>query len=377
MENSPLQCVLTYQLAYNREGTTMQQPVLTIVVPCYNEQEVLMDTMRQLKTLLTDMIQERMISAESRLLFVDDGSKDSTWEIIYKESIQGNVVRGLKLARNVGHQNALLAGLYSAKRMADCVISIDADLQDDIEVIREFVVKYKEGYQVVYGVRSKRDSDSFFKRTTAEGFYKIMRKMGVSLVYNHADYRLMSKRAIEELERYQESNLFLRGIVPLIGLKSTSVYYERKERLAGDTKYPLKKMLAFALDGITSFSVTPIRFVLLVGCLSFFVSLIFGAYFLSLKFFGSTETGWTSLITSIWLIGGLQLIGLGLVGEYIGKIYKETKRRPKYNVDIDLFNLGRPSIVEEPLEMGSVVLQGNNLNKEPYRDDHSKQSETN
>jgi polyisoprenyl-phosphate glycosyltransferase len=354
----------------------MQQPVLTIVVPCYNEQEVLTETMRQLKTLLTDMIQEQTISAESRLLFVDDGSKDSTWEIIYKESIQGNVVRGLKLARNVGHQNALLAGLFSAKRMADCVISIDADLQDDIEVIRDFVAKYKEGYQVVYGVRSKRDSDSFFKRTTAEGFYKIMRKMGVNLVYNHADYRLMSKRAIEELERYQESNLFLRGIVPLIGFKSTSVYYERKERLAGVTKYPLKKMLAFALDGITSFSVTPIRFVLLVGCLSFFVSLIFGAYFLSLKFFGSTETGWTSLITSIWLIGGLQLIGLGLVGEYIGKIYKETKRRPKYNVDIDLFNLGRP-IVEDSPTTGSVVLQENNLNKEPYRDDRRKQSETN
>ncbi|MGM0903184.1 MAG: glycosyltransferase family 2 protein [Bacillota bacterium] len=356
----------------------MQQPVLAIVVPCYNEQEVLPETMNQLKTLLTDMIQDRTVSSESRILFVDDGSKDSTWDIIYKESIQGNHVRGLKLASNVGHQNALIAGLFSAKSTADCVISIDADLQDDIEVIRDFVEKYKEGFQVVYGVRSKRDSDSFFKRKTAEGFYKLMRKMGVNLVYNHADYRLMSKRAIEELERYEESNLFLRGIVPLIGFKSTSVYYERKERLAGVTKYPLKKMLAFALDGITSFSVTPIRFVLLVGCLSFLVSLVFGIYFLSLKFFGSTETGWTSLITSIWLIGGLQLIGLGLVGEYIGKIYKETKRRPKYNVDIDLFNLGRPLIVEEtPKKRGGISLHENNLNEETYIDDRRKQSETN
>lgn len=355
----------------------MQQPILTIVVPCYNEQEVLPETMNQLKTLLSEMIKECGISEDSRLLLVDDGSKDSTWDIIYKESIQGDLVRGVKLARNVGHQNALLAGLFAAKKMADCVISIDADLQDDIEVIRDFVEKFKEGYQVVYGVRSKRDSDSFFKRTTAEGFYKLMRKLGVNLVYNHADYRLMSRRAIEELERYQESNLFLRGIVPLIGFKSTSVYYERKERLAGETKYPLKKMLAFALDGITSFSVTPIRFVLLVGCLSFLVSMVFGAYFLSLKFFGNTETGWTSLITSIWLIGGLQLIGLGLVGEYIGKIYKETKRRPKYNVDIDLFNLGRPSIAEESPTMGGVSLHENHLNKEPYKDDRRKQSKTN
>jgi polyisoprenyl-phosphate glycosyltransferase len=376
MENSPLQGDLISN-AYNREDATMQQPILTIVVPCYNEQEVLPETMNQLKTLLSEMIKESKISENSRLLLVDDGSKDSTWDIIYKESIQGNLVRGVKLAINVGHQNALLAGLFSAKGMADCVISIDADLQDDIGVIRDFVEKFKEGYQVVYGVRSRRDSDSFFKRSTAEGFYKLMRKMGVNLIYNHADYRLMSKRAIEELERYQESNLFLRGIVPLIGFKSTSVYYERKERLAGETKYPLKKMLAFALDGITSFSVTPIRFVLLVGCLSFLVSMVFGAYFLSLKFFGNTETGWTSLITSIWLIGGLQLIGLGLVGEYIGKIYKETKRRPKYNVDIDLFNLGRPSIAEESPTAGGVGLQENNLSKELYKDDRRKQSETN
>lgn len=355
----------------------MKEPVLAVVVPCFNERAVLPETIRQLKNLLTGMIQEGEISSGSRILLVDDGSKDNTWEIIYKESIKGELVRGLKLARNVGHQNALLAGLFSAKTMADCVISIDADLQDDIEVMREFIAKFKVGYQVVYGVRAKRDKDSLFKRTTAEGFYKLMQKMGVNLVYNHADYRLMSKRAIAELERYQESNLFLRGIVPLIGYKSTSVYYDRKERLAGETKYPLKKMLAFALDGITSFSVTPIRFVLLVGCISFLVSLAFGVYFLSLKFFGNTETGWTSLITSVWLIGGLQLIGLGLVGEYIGKIYKETKRRPKYNVEIDLFNIGRPSIVEDTEKSNQFKPIPNYNGQEIYMDDHRKQSETN
>jgi len=355
----------------------MKEPVLVVVVPCFNEEEVLPEAIRQLKGLVTAMIQKGDISSESRILLVDDGSKDNTWEIIYKESIHGDMIRGLKLARNVGHQNALLAGLFSAKSMADCVISIDADLQDDIEVMREFIAKFKDGYQVVYGVREKRDTDSFFKRTTAEGFYKLMKKMGVKLVYNHADYRLMSKRAIEELERYQESNLFLRGIVPLIGYKSTSVFYDRKERLAGETKYPLKKMLAFALDGMTSFSVTPIRFVLLIGCISFFVSLAFGAYFFALKFFGNTETGWTSLITSIWLIGGLQLIGLGLIGEYIGKIYKETKRRPKYTIDIDLFNLGRPAVLDDSATSNVVGNFTNHNGQEIYMNDRRKQSETN
>jgi polyisoprenyl-phosphate glycosyltransferase len=244
-------------------------------------------------------------------------------------------VRGLKLSRNVGHQNALLAGLSAAKETSDCVISIDADLQDDITVIPHFIERFKKGYDIVYGVRKKRDCDTFFKRMSAESFYKFMEKMGVNLIYNHADFRLMSKRALYELERFEEVNLFLRGIVPLIGFKSTSVFYDRKERLAGETKYPLKKMLYFAFDGITSFSVTPIRFVLFTGLISFFVSLLFGIYFLALKFFGDTETGWTSLITSIWLIGGLQLIGIGLIGEYIGKIYKESKRRPKFIVEKD------------------------------------------
>ncbi|WP_077213335.1 glycosyltransferase family 2 protein [Bacillus dakarensis] len=317
----------------------MNEPVLTIVVPCYNEEEILPYTFDKLKSLLKGMADNKYVSKKSKILFVDDGSRDATWSLIYKETLRSDVVRGLKLSRNVGHQNALLAGLFAAKDYSDCLISIDADLQDDISVIEEFVGKYKEGYEIVYGVRKNRESDTAFKRNTAQWFYGLMRKMGVELIYNHADFRLMSKRAVEELKRFDEINLFLRGIIPLIGFQSTNVYYSRKERVAGETKYPLKKMLSFALDGITSFSVTPIRLVLLVGIISFIISLSFAVYFFYLKFFGNTELGWTSLITSIWLIGGLQLIAVGLVGEYIGKIYKEVKRRPKYIVDIDTFNL--------------------------------------
>ncbi|MDE3840781.1 glycosyltransferase [Bacillus methanolicus] len=317
----------------------MKKPVLTIVVPCYNEEEVLPETFSRLHSLLIDLMHEELVAENSKILFVDDGSKDRTWMLIHKASLKTDLIRGLKLSRNVGHQNALLAGLFTAKASSDCVVSIDADLQDDIFVIREFIQKFNEGYEIVYGVRKKRETDTFFKRNTAQGFYKLMQKMGVNLVYNHADFRLMSRRALQELERFEEVNLFLRGIVPLIGFKSTSVYYGRKERFAGETKYPLKKMLAFAFDGITSFSVTPIRFVLFIGLASFFISLIFGVYFLGLKFFGQTETGWTSLIASIWLIGGLQLIAIGLVGEYIGKIYKESKRRPRFIIDVDSFNM--------------------------------------
>ncbi|KAA0547443.1 glycosyltransferase family 2 protein [Bacillus sp. BGMRC 2118] len=320
----------------------MNQPIVTIVVPCYNEEEVLADTMSQLTQFLEENIQEGLIATTSSILFVDDGSKDKTWDMIFKYTINHPLIKGIKLSRNVGHQNALLAGLFTAKDQSDCVISIDADLQDDIAVMKEFILKFLEGYEVVYGVRNKRETDTSFKRNTAVGFYKVMKKMGVNLVHNHADYRLMSKRAIEELEHFQEVNMFLRGIVPLIGFKSTSVMYDRKERLAGETKYPLKKMISFALDGITSFSVTPIRLVLFVGTISFLISFLFGIYFLSLKLFGKTELGWTSLITSIWLIGGLQLIAIGLVGEYIGKIYKETKKRPKYIVDIDMYHLPTP-----------------------------------
>jgi polyisoprenyl-phosphate glycosyltransferase len=320
----------------------MMEPVLTIVVPCYNEEEVLPETIAQLQQLLKGLINDTLVSKQSKILLVDDGSKDRTWEIIYKEGLRNDHVRGLKLSCNFGHQNALLAGLFTAKEHSDCIVSIDADLQDDIKVIREFIIKFNDGVEIVYGVRKGRDSDTLFKRSTAQGFYKIMKKMGVDLVYNHADFRLMSKRAVHELERFNEVNLFLRGIVPLLGFRSDVVYYDRLERQAGETKYPLKKMFAFAFDGITSFSVSPIRFVLMIGFISFFMSLLFGGYFLMLKFFGNTETGWTSLITSIWLIGGLQLIAIGLIGEYVGKIYKEAKHRPKYIIDIDSFNLAKP-----------------------------------
>ncbi|MGG1676820.1 glycosyltransferase family 2 protein [Neobacillus sp. NRS-1170] len=320
----------------------MMEPVLTIVVPCYNEEEVLPETMMKLGQLLQELMSDELVSKQSKILFVDDGSKDHTWEMIYKEGLKNDHVRGLKLARNVGHQNALLAGLFTAKELSDCVVSIDADLQDDIQVIRDFMLKFHDGCEIVYGVRKGRDTDTFFKRSTAQGFYKIMKILGVDLVYNHADFRLMSKRALQELERFKEVNLFLRGIVPLLGFRTDVVFYDRLERQAGETKYPLKKMLAFAFDGITSFSISPIRFVLMIGFVSFFMSLVFGGYFLTLKFLGNTETGWTSLITSIWLIGGLQLIAIGLIGEYVGKIYKEAKQRPKYIVDIDSFNLPLP-----------------------------------
>lgn len=344
----------------------MMEPVLTIVVPCYNEEEVLPSTIVALTQLLKELINEDLIAKKSKILFVDDGSKDCTWEMIYKEGLRNEHVRGLKLARNVGHQNALLAGLFAAKEMSDCVVSIDADLQDDIQAIRSFIIKFHEGFEIVYGVRQGRTTDTLFKRSTAQGFYTIMKKLGVDLVYNHADFRLMSRRAVQELERFTEVNLFLRGIVPLLGFHSDVVYYDRLERQAGKTKYPVKKMLAFAFDGLTSFSVSPIRFVLVIGFVSFFMSLIFGVYFLALKFSGNTETGWTSLITSIWLIGGLQLIAIGLIGEYVGKIYKETKQRPKYIVDIDSYNfpVHRHHLIHQPVE------------EELYRFDLRKTSET-
>ncbi|WP_147534754.1 glycosyltransferase family 2 protein [Bacillus marasmi] len=336
----------------------MMEPNLTIVIPCYNEGAVLHETMNQLDALMKRLIEEKLISNRSKLLFVDDGSKDDTWMIIYKAGLRNERIRGVKLARNVGHQRALLAGLLTARDRSDCVISIDADLQDDIEVIREFLLKFTEGYEIVYGVRDNRETDSFFKRNTAQGFYRLMEKLGVSLVYNHADYRLMSKRALDELSKFEEVNLFLRGIVPLIGFKATSVYYARKERLAGESKYPLKKMVSFAFDGITSFSITPIRLVLFSGLIAFFISLVFGVYFLWLKMYGSTVTGWTSLITSIWLIGGLQLIAIGLIGEYIGKMYIETKRRPKYVIDINTYQLPQTAFQST----GSKRFNDENLN---------------
>lgn len=307
--------------------------ILYLVIPCYNEEAVLHETAKQLLEKMSSMFERGMISRESKIMFVNDGSKDKTWEIIRELHESNPIYSGVKLSRNKGHQNALLAGLMTAKEKADMAISLDADLQDDVDVIDKMVEKYYEGNDVVYGVRSARDTDTFFKKFTAEGFYKIMQAMGVEIVFNHADYRLMSKRALEGLSEFREVNLFLRGIVPLIGYKSDIVTYERHERFAGESKYPLKKMLAFATDGITSFSIKPIRMITTCGFLIFAISLIMLIYFLVVHFMGRTVHGWTSTIVSIWAIGGLQLLAIGIVGEYIGKIYLETKARPKYIIE--------------------------------------------
>ena len=307
--------------------------ILYLVIPCYNEEAVLHETAKQLLEKMNSMFDRGMISRESKIMFVNDGSKDKTWEIIRELHESNPIYSGVKLSRNKGHQNALLAGLMTAKEKADMAISLDADLQDDVDVIDKMVEKYYEGNDVVYGVRSARDTDTFFKKFTAEGFYKIMQAMGVEIVFNHADYRLMRKRALEGLSEFREVNLFLRGIVPLIGYKSDIVTYERHERFAGESKYPLKKMLAFATDGITSFSIKPIRMITTCGFLIFAISLIMLIYFLVVHFMGRTVHGWTSTIVSIWAIGGLQLLAIGIVGEYIGKIYLETKARPKYIIE--------------------------------------------
>ena len=316
----------------------MKLPVLTIVVPCYNEEEILPKTMDELTAVLLELMELKLVSNNSNILFVDDGSKDHTWNLIQVESMQNHLVRGIKLAGNVGHQNALLAGLEAAERQSDCVISIDADLQDDISVIRTMVEKYNDGYDIVYGVRDKRKTDTFFKRNTALAFYRVMGTLGIRLIPNHADYRLMSKRALKELLKYKERNLFLRGMIPLIGFSQTKVFYERKERERGISKYPLKKMLSFAFDGITSFSVAPIRFVTYLGFITLLVSILAGGYALLQKWLGNTQSGWTSIMISLWIIGGLQLIGIGVVGEYIGKIFKEVKRRPIYAIDVDHYS---------------------------------------
>ena len=307
--------------------------ILYLVIPCYNEEAVLPETARQLLEKMNSMFDRGMISRESRILFVNDGSKDKTWEIIEELHASNPIYSGVKLSRNKGHQNALLAGLTTAKGKADMMITLDADLQDDVDVIDQMVEKYYAGNDIVYGVRSARKTDTFFKKFTAESFYKLLKAMGVEIVYNHADYRLMSKRAVEGLAQFREVNLFLRGIVPLIGYKSDVVTYERHERFAGESKYPLKKMLAFATDGITSFSIKPIRLITTCGILIFGVSILMLIYFLAVHFMGRTVAGWTSMIVSIWAIGGLQLLAIGIVGEYIGKIYLETKSRPKYIIE--------------------------------------------
>lgn len=309
---------------------------LYLVIPCYNEEEVLHETAKRLLEKINTMMDNDVITRDSKILFVNDGSKDRTWEIIEELHNSNDIYSGVNLSRNRGHQNALLAGLMTAKKYADMTISLDADLQDDVDVIDKFVEEYYNGSDVVYGVRSSRKTDTFFKRTTALAFYKLMTMLGADTVYNHADYRLMSKRALEGLSEFKEVNLFLRGLVPMIGYKHSVVEYERHERFAGESKYPLKKMIAFALDGITSLSIKPISIITGLGFCIFAVSFLALIYSLVAKFTGNAVSGWTSLTLSIWMIGGIQLLSLGVIGEYIGKIYNETKQRPRFIIADEL-----------------------------------------
>lgn len=310
--------------------------VLYLVIPCYNEEEVLEETTKRLKEKLNKLIKDKKISKDSKVMYVNDGSKDGTWNLIKKISEKDSLFTGITLSRNRGHQNALVAGLMTAKNRADIVISMDADLQDDINAIDEMIDKYYSGCDIVYGVRSARKKDTFFKKVTAEGFYKFMKKMGVDIVFNHADYRLTSKRVLEEFSNFKEVNLFLRGMFPLIGFKSDVVYYERAERFAGESKYPLKKMLNFAWDGITSFSTKPIRLILSLGIFILVLSFIMIVYSIVRKLMGNTVDGWTFIVCSIWLIAGIQMLSIGIIGEYIGKVYSETKSRPRYIIAEDL-----------------------------------------
>ena len=306
---------------------------LYVVIPCYKEEEVLPETARRLKSKMAALVEQGRIAPDSRVMFVNDGSRDRTWEIIARLHQEDRLFSGVNLSRNRGHQNALLAGLMTAMNFADMVISMDADLQDDIEAMDAMVDAYHNGYDIVYGVRSSRKTDTFFKRFTAESFYKLMKLLGADIVFNHADYRLMSKRALQGLSEFREVNLFLRGIVPQIGYPWTTVEYERHERFAGESKYPLKKMLAFAFDGITSFSVKPMRMILNLGAVVFVISLLMLLWALIARVTGSSVAGWTSLMGSIWLIGGIQLLSLGVIGEYVGKIYSETKARPRFIIE--------------------------------------------
>ena len=308
-----------------------EAPVLAIVVPCYKEEAVLHETHKRLSQLLDRLATKERISPKSYILYVNDGSTDRTWEIIKEFYKNTSYACGLNLAGNVGHQNALMAGLNAVKERCDAAISIDADLQDDVNVIPEMVERYMEGNDIVYGVRRERKTDTFFKRTTALAFYRLMKTMGAKSVYNHADYRLMSSRAIQQLCRFRERNLYLRGLVPLIGYQTACVYYNRDKRFAGESKYPFKKMRNFAIDGITSFSVKPVRMIFWLGCIFLLIALCVTIWTLRAYFLHDTVPGWSSLMISLWLVGGTILVSLGIVGEYIGKIYIEVKDRPRYN----------------------------------------------
>lgn len=319
-------------------GAINMNEILYLVIPCYNEEEVLYETSSRLLIKLNSMVKEGIVSHKSRILFVNDGSKDKTWDIIKELHQKNNIFSGINLSRNRGHQNALLAGLMIAKDYADMVISLDADLQDDINVMDKFVEEYRKGNDIVYGVRSSRDKDTFFKKYSALFFYKLMNKMGGEIIYNHADYRLMSKRALNSLSEYKEVNLFLRGIVTLIGYDYSVVEYERNQRFAGESKYPLKKMIIFAMDGITSFSIKPIRIISVLGFVIFILSFLALIYSLTANFLNNTVAGWTSIVISIWMIGGIQLLSVGVIGEYIGKIYSETKNRPRFIIKDSLID---------------------------------------
>lgn len=311
-------------------------PVLYLVVPCYNEEEALPVTAARLAEKLASLTADGLAATESRIIFVDDGSKDATWQCIASLHEQNPVYRGIRLSRNCGHQRALLAGLMTVREECDAVISLDADLQDDIDAMDEMLAKFRDGCEIVCGVRADRESDTAFKRSTAQGYYRLMNLMGVELVYNHADYRLMSRRALEALSGYEEVNVFLRGIVPMLGFRTDVVYYARAPREQGESKYPLRKMLTFAFEGITSLSIRPIRMITALGIGIFLISAAMLVYILVRHFLGYTVTGWTFLAVSVWGIGGLQLLGIGIVGEYIGKIYLETKHRPRYHLDVYL-----------------------------------------
>ena len=317
-------------------GDEELEKILYLVIPCYNEEEVLPITQKVLKEKMDNLIKNKKISKDSKVMFVNDGSKDKTWELIEEYHKEDPLFVGVKLSRNKGHQNALLAGLMTAKKYADITISMDADLQDDINVIDKMIAENNAGSEIVYGVRSSRKKDSWFKRFTAESFYKLMHAMGVEVVFNHADCRLMSKRALDELEHFEEANLFLRGLIPLLGFKTSIATYERNERAAGESKYPLKKMLSFAWDGITSFSVKPLKMITTLGFIMLFISVVMIIYTIIVKILGNTVDGWAFIMLSIWFIGGVQLVSVGLIGEYIGKIYNETKHRPRYIIEKEL-----------------------------------------
>jgi len=340
----------------------VKDSVLYFVIPCYNEEAVLPETAKRLYNKCDHLIRAGKISDKSRILFVDDGSRDATWTIIEKLHDFKPVFSGLKLSHNRGHQNALLAGLMYAKDYCDISISMDADLQDDIEAVDEMIAKYEGGCDIVYGVRNNRDTDTWFKRTTALRYYKLMERLGVELVYDSADYRLMSRKALLALSEFREVNLFLRGLVPMIGMKSDKVYYKRGERFAGESKYPLKKMLSFSMEGITSFSVKPIQMITNLGVLIFLVNIVFLILGIVQKVHGTAVPGWPSVIVSIWAIGGLILIAIGVIGEYIGKIYLETKGRPRFILD-RVLNDG-PKKEEDPVSVQDLI---DRINEETSR----------